>query len=572
MDTLRAAQRLDGSGFFANKFSIPLDDGIQIGSTPRLYVNWPTGATVVNGALLRLGAGPLELRLLALVVAGGAVAVFYRFVVHISERPNVAIASVLWFATLAPFRLLADSFTYFPWDWFGRSICLLSCVKLADLPNGHRRMRSTQVAVAIAPFLCLSFLGIEMLPGSLLFGTVYSFLFAPVGDRWRRFFRVWIPLAIGTIGGLTVRAFHARWVFGSFEKAFEHLRTKAGYRLGSANSDTFVHTWAVRFVLYFGPGLMILTIAAAPIVRRLVQSQPSRIRLVKIFSVLMIGDLLWPLAARQHSAQHTHTAMHLFFSTSLLFGILTAAGFTDTGLRRTVIGAISAISLFVNLFLMPLGTTGNIADNLNWSGMQNITRVLESGDPKRLPVWAQEMHDPTVPFFLTVPFGLERGSDEVANRTYPLTIASRKQDGRLLANQFGYRMYSERSGLSFDEVRKDAELISAISGTAPGGIDGYTLYPDGSVTFRFSNQLNPTAIQLSFTVEGPTPGASFVVEHRLANGGSISTVQTTTKSGITRTRVPIPFGTEQVLKVSLRCDDARTCDTTKYGFAISMEY
>ncbi len=573
METLRAAQRLDQSGFLANKFSIPLDDGVQIGSTPWHYVNWPTGATVANGAFLRLGVGPLGLRFFALVVAGAALAIFYHFVLQATKRRNVAIASVLWFATLAPFRLLADSFTYFPWDWLGRSICLLACVRLADLPKDHHRIRRRQVAVAIVPVLCLAFLGIEMLPGSLFFGTVYSFLFAPVGERWRRFFRVWIPLAIGTAGGIAIRMFHARWVFGSFEQAFDHIRSKAGYRLGVANSQySFLYTWVARLLFYFGPGLAILSIAAFPFVLRLRRADPSRTHLFKIFSVLMVADLLWPVAARQHSTQHTHTAMHLFYSSALLFGILAAVGITAIGRTRTVIGAISGVSLIINLFLMPLSTAGNVADNLNWTNTQNVARVLESGNPQKLPVWVQELPDPAVQFFFTGPLGLNRGPKEIANRTYPLTITSRKLQRRLLADQFGYRMYSERPGLSYDDVSASIELRSATKGIVSGGIEGYTLARDGSVTFRLNNQFNATAMQLSFMVVGPRPSASFVIEHTMPNSPPISIVEKPTKEGMTRRRAPIPFGTEQLLKISLRCDDAPTCGTTKYGFGFSMEH
>jgi hypothetical protein len=572
MDVLRAAQRLDRTGFTANKFSIPRDDGVQIGSTPLHYVNWPTGFAVINGALLRLGVGTIGLRLIALVLAGSAIGVFYYFVVHITQRKTVALGSALWFATLAPFRLLADSFSYMSWDWLGRSLCLFSCVKLADLPQNHRRLRFWQLAVALVPVLSLAILGIEMLPGGLFFGTLYSFLFAPVGERWRCFFRVWVPLAIGTVGGFAIRMFHARWVFGSFDKAIDHIRSKAGYRLGGANSKfSFAYTWGMRLLLYFGPGLAILCVVAFPLVRRLLRNNPSRIRLAKIFGLLAAADLLWPVAARQHSTQHTHTAMHLFFSTSLLFGLLVGAGVAQKGFDKLVIGGIATACLITNLFVLPFSTTGNIADNLDWSRTRNITRILNSGNPQKLPVWVADLTDPSVPFFLTAPYGLTRGQTEIANRTLPLTLRSSKQKGRLLASQFSYRMYSEKDGLGYDALTNGVNLTSATSGIAPGGVDGYTLTRGGSVTFRFDNQSKPTAVLLALTSEGTPSGASFEIEHTGPNQ-PLSRVQSPAKSGVSQQRVPVPFGNEQVLKISLRCDDAIPCDSAKFGFGFSMEY
>jgi hypothetical protein len=574
METFRAAKRLDQTGFVANKFTIPLDDGVRLGTDPALYVNWPSGATLVNGLLLRLGFGIYGLRLVSLIVAGVAAMLFYFFVLHVSGKRTAALASAAYIVTLAPFRLLADSLTYMAWEWLGRCLCLLTCVKLADLATDHPHVRRLQLLVGLGPLLCLSFLGLELLPGSLFFGTLYASLFAPIGERWRRFFRVWIPLAVGTILGIIVRALHVRWVTGSFQAAKDRLVASGGHRLGAADTtDSFLSVWSMRMVLYFGPLLLVLAIATIPTIRKNLKQAPFKSRLVNTLVLLLVADVLWPIVARQHSAHHTHTAMHLFFSTSLLFGLLVAAGSTERGPRLLVLRFIACLSVGVNLFVMPLSTRGNLADNLAWGPRQNMAAVLGSAIPEEMPIWLKSSETPDMTFFIDRPYSMASKQPEKIPLILTFSEKLTELPRRLLAEQWGNRLYSVTDGLSLTDINRNVDLDLANVGVAPGGAQGYEIAPNGSVTFRFDNTHSKTEMRIALTSSKPVPTARFVIDR---SGPGVEPVKLRVAADrgetIIKQSVPIPFGTEQTLKISVHCDDVSVCDSAKFGFGYAVAY
>jgi hypothetical protein len=604
METLHAAERLVDSGFITGKLSMPLDDGAELGAPAYLYTNWPPGSTLATAVALRAGLGPIGARALPLTLSASTATFLFLWMRAVFNRSDAGFIAMLWLVTASPFRLLSDSYTYQPWDLFGHALALWLIAE-AVVRSGQPRRPAARavhlVGIGATPALSVAVLGLETVPGTLLYGLLLPLLFVPAGvdgtirARLVRTAGIVGALGAGLVVGLTVRLAQAAWVFGGAGEAMRHLRAAGGSRLRTSSpqfTNGYLSEWAMRMGRYLLPALIVGGMTAIVALVRFARADPAVRRrwLVATGSLgvpLVLAEVLWPAVVRQHSHQHIHTIMHLLISTSVLCGLGCAWALRSArarlGDRALGLAALLVVPLVVNWVVFPRHPYGNVADKVEWDQTAQAMRVLHDATGASRYVYADPSAnpDPIGLYFLGRPY-LRSDSPRVPKLSDDPTVVHLATtpppaSSRVLARQAGYLVYDPNStGASPDELVAGAQLDHAVVGILDGtALEGIIFQPRlGGERASASMPLpvgSPGTLNLH-VVKSTSAGDGARVVIRLTEGGETESYEVAMyqQGAATPLSFPLPEAGPAQLTIEVDCGPSHDCDFDELGVTFAM--
>jgi hypothetical protein len=444
-------------------------------------------------------------------------------------------------------------------------------------------------------------LGLETVPGTMLYGLLLPLLFAPPGAsrsvraRVRRTVPIVFALGIGLVAGTTVRLTQAAWVYGGLGEALHHLGAEAGLRL-QTSSDQFTNgylaEWAMRMERYLLPAVVVAGFTVLVALVRFARAAPAVRRqwLVATGSLgvpLVLAEVLWPAVVRQHSHQHIHTIMHLLISTSVLCGLGCAWALRSArarlGDRALGLAALLVVPLVVNWVVFPRHPYGNVADKVEWDQTAQAMRVLHDATGASRYVYADPSAnpDPIGLYFLGRPY-LRSDSPRVPKLSDDPTVVHLATtpppaSSRVLARQAGYLVYDPNStGASPDELVAGAQLVHAAIGILDGtALEGIIFQPRlGGERASASMPLpvgSPGTLNLH-VVKGTSAGDGARVVIRLTEGGDAESYEVAMyqMGAATPVSFPLPEAGPAQLTIEVDCGPSHNCDFDELGVTFAM--
>jgi hypothetical protein len=603
METLQGAQRLADTGFITGKLSTPLDDGAALGVPAYLYTNWPPGSTLATATALRAGLGPIGARAIPLAVSAATATLLFLWMRAMFGRGDAAFLAMLWLITASPFRLLSDSYTYQPWDLFGRALGLwliTEAVLSSRRPRGRLVQAGYLAAVGAVPMLSVSQLGLEMVPGTLLYGLLLPLLFVPPGAdgsvraRFIRTAGIVFALGLGLIVGVTIRLAQAAWVFGGLDEAVRQLREAGEFRLRTS-SDQFTNgylaEWAMRMGRYLLPAVIVggLTVIVA-LVRFARADRAVRRRwllaAVSLGVPLVAAEAAWPLLARQHSHQHVHTIMHVLFSTSVLCGLGCAwavrSARARVGDRALGLAALMVVPLALNWVVFPRHPYGNVAEEVDWKRAAQVMRVLDGATGSSRYVYADRSGVNPIGLYFLDRLYLRADNPRVPDRVDDPTVvhfatAPPSAPARVLAQQAGFLVYDPGStGASPADLVAGAQLDHALIGllndTALEGIIFQPWLGGDHASATIAVPPGPAGTLTVHVLKSTSAGDGAHMAVRLTEGGDTESYEVAMyqMGAANPVSFPLPEAGPAQLTIEVDCGPSHDCDFDELGVTFAM--